>query len=370
MRYLAIFFLLSLHGAHAQTSPQHDIRDLKKSISSLFDEAWNQHQFSGVLLVAKNGNPLYFQSKGYRNYITKTALNTNDLFELASVSKQFTSMIIMMLKEKGLLGYDDPLERYIKGLPYNGITLRHLLTHTSGLPDYQNIMDKHWDKNKIADNVDIIDYLKKYPEPVHFAPGEKYEYSNTGYVLLASVAEAASGIEFKEMVKKWIFIPLKMKSADFRTPASRSKVHNFARGFIYDTASHRYAPADSFRESNYTIWLGNRKGPGRISMNATDLLKWDQALYTPMLVASTTLDEAFTPYILNNKTPINYGFGWELKQSLKLGKVVHHSGDNPGYHTHIMRYLDKKYTVILLNNNASNQMNEILDRIEDLLSKL
>lgn len=369
MRYLIFIFLFFLQRVDAQTSQQKNINELNRSISSLFEAAWNQHQFSGVLLVAKNGKPVYFQSKGYRNFNTKTSLNKNDIFELASVSKQFTSMIIMMLKERGMLGYDDPLERYIKDLPYTGITLRHLLTHTSGLPDYQNIMDQHWDKNKIADNEDIIDYLKKYPEPVHFEPGEKYEYSNTGYVLLASVAELASKIEFKEMVKKWIFTPLKMKSADFRTPASRSKVHNFAKGFMYDTTSHKYAPADSFKESNYTIWLGNRKGPGRISMNAADLLKWDQALYTPLLIAATTMDEAFTPHILNNKSPIHYGFGWELNQRLKLGRVVHHSGDNPGYHTHIMRYIDKKYTVILLNNNASDQMNEILDSIEELLAK-
>lgn len=366
-----LFLVCMIHQViNAQVNPNKSLVEFKKSVDALFSDEWEHHQFSGVLLIAKNGKPIYYQAKGYRNFQTKNSLAKTDIFELASVSKQFTAMIIMMLKERGKLGYDDRLESYIKGLPFEGITIRHLLTHTSGLPDYQAIMDKHWDKNKVADNVDIIDYLKKYPEPLHFTPGEKYEYSNTGYVLLASIAEAASGMEFKDMVKKWIFNPVKMRTADFRTAEAKTKLVNFAKGFIYDSTRQSYQSADLFKESNYTIWLGNRKGPGRISTNAADLLKWDQALYTPLLLASANLDEAFAPYTLRNGNISNYGFGWELKHHLKLGKIVHHSGDNPGYHTHITRYLDKKYTVILLNNNASGQMDSILNQIDDLLSGL
>jgi hypothetical protein len=161
-----------------------------------------------------------------------------------------------------------------------------------------------------------------------------------------------------------------MRTAEFRTAETKARMANFARGFIYDSSKQSYQSADLFKESNYTIWLGNRKGPGRISTNAADLLKWDQALYTPLLIASANLDEAFAPYILRDGNPSNYGFGWELKQHLKLGKIVHHSGDNPGYHTHITRYIDKKYTVILLNNNASGRMDSILNQIDELLTRL
>ncbi len=172
--------------------------------------------FSGVVLVAQNGKILVEKSIGMRSYETKTPLNTTDVFELASLSKQFTAMMVMMCREKGMLGFDDPISKYLD-IPYSGITIRNLLTHTSGLPDYQAIMDAHWDKSKVAGNADILEYLKKYQPPMLFAPGEKYEYSNTGYVLLASIVEKASGRDFIELSREWIFNPLGMKNTDIRT---------------------------------------------------------------------------------------------------------------------------------------------------------
>ena len=128
--------------------------------------------FSGVLLVAEKGKPIYHQAVGFREFAPKEPLKKTDIFELASVSKQFTAMIIMKLKEKKLLDYDDPIEKYLS-IPYKNITLRHLLTHTSGLPDYQSVMDKYWDKTKVAGNEDAIAYLVKYVPPVAVFPGNK-----------------------------------------------------------------------------------------------------------------------------------------------------------------------------------------------------
>ena len=311
----------------------------------------SQKDFSGVLLVAENGKPIYHNAVGYREFANQAALQKTDIFELASVSKQFTAMIIMMLKEKKLLQYDDLLEKYIS-LPYKGITLRHLLTHTSGLPDYQDIMDKYWDKTKVAGNNDCIEYLNKYAPPKLFEPGAKYTYSNTGYLLLASIAEKASGKDFIELCRKWIFRPLKMKSTNIRTLEEKKATTNFAIGHIYVKERNQYIRADSFPSSDYTIWLGNRKGPGRISSTAADLLKWDQALYTQKLIAPSTLAEAFTPMKLNDGSLSDYGFGWSISSDAVMGKIVSHTGDNPGYKTQIIRYIDKNKTIILLNNNA------------------
>src|SRR5829696_8065295 len=108
-----------------------------------------QKNFSGVVLVAENAKHVYHKAFGYREFEKQIPLKTSDIFELASVSKQFTAMIIMMLKEKGMLNYDDSVSKYLE-IPYKGITIRHLLTHTSGLPDYQDIMDKYWDKSRVA----------------------------------------------------------------------------------------------------------------------------------------------------------------------------------------------------------------------------
>lgn len=338
--------------------------NMSKAQSNQYDSLLSsQKNFSGVLLVADNVKPVYHNAVGYREFEKKIPLQITDIFELASVSKQFTAMIIMMLKEKRKLNYEDLLESYID-LPYKGITIRHLLTHTSGLPDYQDVMDKYWDKSKVAGNADCIDYLNKYAPAKQFEPGEKYEYSNTGYLLLASIAEKVSGKDFIELCRKWIFKPLRMKNTDIRTPEEKAAVKNFAIGHIYVKEKDQYVRADSFPSSDYTIWLGNRKGPGRISSTATDLLKWDQALYTERLVSQSTLDEAFSLARFNNGLFNPYGFGWSIRVGSVFGKVVQHTGSNPGYSTIIIRYLDKKKTIILLNNNAHPGFQQIIEGIE------
>ncbi len=350
------FFLLIITGK---------VFSQQEKLDSLFAA---QKDFSGVVLIAENSKLIYQKAFGYREFENQIPLQTSDIFELASVSKQFTAMIIMMLKEKGKLNYDDSVSKYLV-IPYKGITIRNLLTHTSGLPDYQDIMDKYWDKTKVAGNPDCIEYLNKYAPPKHFEPGEKYEYSNTGYLLLASIAEKASGKDFIEMCRKLIFRKLKMKSTDIRTLEEKKATKNFAIGHVYVEERNKYIRADSFPSSNYTIWLGNRKGPGRISSTAADLLKWDKALYTEKLIKQSTLQEAFTPMKLNNGSLSNYGFGWDLRNDSTMGKIVRHNGDNPGYKTEIIRYIDKKKTIIVLNNNALANFAEIIRQLQEMIKE-
>jgi CubicO group peptidase (beta-lactamase class C family) len=270
-----------------------------QNIESIIDSFVRADQFSGVVLYADKGRVVFEKAYGFKEFADQSPLKKSDIFELASVSKQFTAMVIMMLQEKGKLSFDDSVSQYIK-IPYKGITIRHLLNHTSGLPDYQSIMDQYWDKSKVAGNEDILAYLNKYQPPILFEPGSKYNYSNTGYVLLASIAEKASGIDFIEFCRKEIFKKIGMKDTDIRTLEEKKSTKNFAIGHIYVPTKLAFIRADSFPSSNYTIWLGNRKGPGRISSTAADLLKWDQALYTQQLIKQSTLDEAFTPAELNN----------------------------------------------------------------------
>jgi CubicO group peptidase (beta-lactamase class C family) len=323
-----------------------------KKVSSTLNELAKKDKFSGVVLIAENGKVKFEQAFGNLDNEKQLPNKTNTIFELASVSKQFTAMTIMMLQEKGLLNYDDLVEQYIN-IPYKGITIRQLLTHTSGLPDYQNIMDQHWDKTKVANNIDIIEYLNKFAPPASFAPGTKYEYSNTGFVILASITEKVSGRDFIEFCNTEIFEKLNMKHTAIRTLVQKATTPNFALGYMFVPERNKYLRADSFPSSNYTIWLGNRKGPGRISATVQDLLKWDQALYGQSLISNKTLQEAYTPMALDNGAISNYGFGWDLIPNAPNGKIVWHNGDNPGYKTLIMRFVDQKRTLIILCNNAT-----------------
>jgi hypothetical protein len=139
---------------------------------------------------------------------------------------------------------------------------------------------------------------------------------------------------------------------------------NLAQGYIYVNEKQRYIPADSFPEFNYAIWLGNRKGPGRVSSTSSDLLKWDRALYSETLVKQSTLQEAFSPMKLGSYTLSQYGFGWELRMDKKLGKIVFHTGDNPGYKVEIMRLIDADKTIIVLSNNAYEALEDIVSFIK------
>jgi CubicO group peptidase (beta-lactamase class C family) len=323
--------------------------------------------FSGVVLLAKGGRPIYHRAFGYQNFETKEKVDTASVFELASVSKQFTAMIIMQLKEENKLDFDDPIEKYLGQLPYSKITIRNLLNHTSGLPDYQVIMDSHWDKSKVAGNEDIIEYLRKYHPPKLFEPGTQYEYSNTGYVLLASIAELVSGVDFIELSRSKIFRPVGMNATDIRTLPEKTNMKNFAWGHIYVAEEQRYVRADSFPSSNYTIWLGNRKGPGRISSTSSDLLRWDRALYSERIIKQLTLEEAFTPARLKNDSLSNYGFGWDIRPSKNGKRTVRHNGDNPGYKTQIIRHLDEDKTLIVLCNNAHKEFEKLIGLLDKLL---
>jgi CubicO group peptidase (beta-lactamase class C family) len=322
------------------------------NIDSILNKNFNKNDpYNGVILIAEKGKIIFQQAYGYRDIETGVKLKVDDVFELASVSKQFTAMIIMLLRQEGKLNYDDPVEKYLS-IPYKGITIRNLLNHTSGLPDYQEIMDKNWDKSKAAGNNDILEYINKYAPPVLFVPGAKYEYSNTGYVLLASIAEKASGEDFSMMLRKRIFSKLNMKHTDIRTVSEKKKLSNLAYGHMLVKGALEYKKADSFPSSNYTIWLGNREGPGRISSTAQDLLKWDRALYDRSFLTPAMISEAFKPALLNDGKLSQYGFGWDLLIDQRYGKVVEHNGDNPGYKTQIVRYVDADKTIILLCNNA------------------
>lgn len=325
--------------------------------------------FSGVVLIAEKGKPVYHRAFGYQNFDTRQPMTTASVFELASLSKQFTAMTILLLKEAGKLQYDAPVENYLPGLPYPGITIRHLLNHTSGLPDYQEVMDQHWDKSQVAGNADNIAYLIQYHPERRFEPGSRYEYSNTGYMLLASIVEKVSGEDFIAFSRSRIYRPLGMKDTDIRSLSEKKALERMAWGHLYVPEKKQYVRADSFPQFNYAIWLGNRKGPGRMSATTRDLLRWDRALYTTQLVSVATLQEAFTPARLSNDSLSNYGFGWKIQQHPRLGKVVRHSGDNPGYKNEIIRYIEADKTVIVLCNKDHEKLPQLLQLIEKELGR-
>ncbi len=313
------------------------------------------NNFNGNVLVAKSGKIVFQKSFGYRNYDTKELLDSNSVFELASVTKQFTALCILQLKEKGLLKLTDTLRKFFPELPYYNITITQMLTHTSGLPAYEDAMMARWDRSKIAFNKDMIQFFAKEQTPVMFKPGTKWEYSNTAYTLLASIIEKISGMTYADYLQKNIFKPLGMtNSRVYNTRRSlKDVIPNYAYGFVYSDSLQKYILPDGVPEYEYVRYLDGLQGDGTINSTTGDLLKWDRALKNHTLLNVKTQKEMLSPQSIEDSIiKLYYGYGVFLGKN-ELGNYIKHSGGWPGYGAVLIRYLDQDITIIILSNNDS-----------------
>lgn len=337
--FLTVVILFSFIVAKAQNKTA--------ELDKLMTQAYANGVFNGSVLVAENGKVIYRKAFGYANKETNQLLKPEFCFDLASVSKQFTAMGIMILKERNKLSYDDKITKYFPEFPAYGkdITLRNLLNNTSGMPLYQPFATK--------DNLTNAEILKiiEEREALDANIGERYVYNNAGYVMLGLIIEKVSKMSLAEFLKENIFKPLKMKhSLVGDTPNIDLKNRALGYSVIGEL-------------DDYTV---SHTGSTSMFSNVDDLFLWDQALYTEKLVSKKTIEEAFTPVVLNNGSLSNYGFGWFL---IPEKKSVNHSGSDFGYRNFIMRDLDKKNTYIWLTNAGNAIPKEVMNvAIENILA--
>ncbi|MBP6625409.1 MAG: beta-lactamase family protein, partial [Chitinophagaceae bacterium] len=327
-----------------------------QKIDSLMNVLFSTHDFNGNVLVAEKGEILYSQSFGFANETTKEKLTVNSVFETGSVSKQFTAMAIMILMENGKLNLDHEIKRYIPEVSnYNGITIRNLLNHTSGLPDYMNVMDSLFDKSKIATNKDLVAIFSNYKPKVLFEPNDKFEYSNTGYALLATIIENVSGLTYADYLHQFIFKPLKMKNTFvYNRRLNPKKIANYALGYISPDSLTGYILPDNFEETKFVIWLDGIVGDGTVNSTVTDLLKWDRALCKNKLLSEEGMKAIFEVGTLNNKTKTSYAKGWEIEKFDIYSKMTRHGGSWPGYVAYIERHVENDKTIIILQNHEDD----------------
>lgn len=321
--------------------------------------------FSGCVTVVKHKEVIYQNCIGEADRSTGAKLNNKSVFELASVSKAFTAMGIMILAEQGKLDYHDPLEKYIPGLPYKSVTIEQLLWHTSGVPDYMELMEKHWDKSKIATNTDVIALLKKYKPKRDFKPGKKHEYSNTGYLLLSSVIEAASGMTYHQFLKQNIFEPLGMNHTLVYNSRrnTEERIPNYAYGYVYSNSLKSYVIPDSLPEYDYVTYLDGITGDGMVNSTISDMVLWCNELREHQLVSSQTWQRAIQPYHTKKDREGDYGYGWQLQLSPEYDHLIYHSGSWPGYINQVTHFLDKELSVIILTNSEYFNVLNLMGRI-------
>jgi CubicO group peptidase (beta-lactamase class C family) len=346
--------MIAAVATHAQNNLQR--------IDSLVGELYKNNELSGNILVASNGQITYKHSFGYADVAGTVLNNDSSAFQLASVSKTFTAVAILQLKEKGRLKLDDAVIKYLPDFPFDNITIRQLLSHTSGLIDFQVFEGPHSaDTNKIFSNADIIPAIKNDKEAILFKPGEKWSYSNIGFGLLALIVEKITGMPFQDYLTKYIFKPVKMSHTYITTPlmivADRNRTNNY--DFLsYEPSQLKRVDSMQRYKIPYIILRGTM-GNGNIISTTEDMLHFDQALYTAKLLKQNTLQEAFEPTKLNNgqyairgqkNLKAYYGLGWMILCDSTYGKVVFHSGGTPGEVNMFLRNISRKQTVIVLDN--------------------
>lgn len=323
-------------------------------IDSLFGAMLEAQTFNGVVLFAEDGKVIHKKAYGYSNYQTKEPLTVESVFDLASVSKQFTAMGIALLEHQKKLSYQDPLGKFIPELSfYKGITIEHLLTHTAGLPDYMKVMSEHWDHSQIATNQDVIDLFAELKPKRVFEPRSDYEYSNTGYLLLATVIEKASGMSYGDFLEHHIFDPLGMTNTTLNRPRFAPKdIKNLTKGHVTGISGFPVL-TESLGTDHIFYFLDGIVGDGMVNSTVDDLFLWDRALYEEQLLPKNKMEPIFTSYTLQSGKETGYGYGWIITEDSNYGKRTSHSGGWAGYTTYIERHTDNNKVFIILQNMST-----------------
>ncbi len=342
---------------------QHYSKNSTKNVSHKLDSLLNRinkrHDFHGAVLVAKNKKIVYQNQVGYADFRKKTPLNSESVFQLASVSKQFTAAAIMQLKEKSKLKLTDSVNAYFPDFPYKNITIRNLLNHTSGLPKYFWVAEHEWKENKPPTNKDLMEVLPISKAQRFFKPGRNFDYSNTGYFVLASIIEKVTGISFNQYLQKNIFEPLNMRNSYVYSYQNDTIRKNQLKGYrLYRGWKH--------------IKIGNTVndaivGDKNVYSTLEDLFKWTYGLNSGGLITQESLDLMYTKgeTIYGRKVP--YGFGFRLDSSDK--KNIYHYGKWNGFSTALTNYLEEDMVVIVLEHTSYNSLKYLNKKIKKIVTE-
>ena len=338
----------------AQTQQSSRDADHSARIDSLLATVVPKDGPGAAVMVISNGRVVHQKGYGYAEVETRRPIDARTTFDLASVSKQFTTMAIMMLAERGKLSFDDTITKFFPELPpyASRITLRHLMTHTSGMPDYMSAFRRNpGSYSTEPTSREVIAMLAQIPQP-DFPAGAKYEYSNSGYVVLGQVAEKVAGVPLPQFMKTEIFDRLGMSST-ILSDQVRAPSPNRAISYRLD--------GGSYRNADYSP-LNRIYGDGNVNTSLEDMFKWDQALYTDTLLPQRALEQAFQPMMLNDGKRSGYGFGWRIT-SWNRHRMLTHGGSWAGFRTGIVRVPSERLTVVVLANAASMRSTDLASTI-------
>lgn len=313
----------------------------KKSVvlDSFFTARHKMKLFNGAVLFAEYGEIIYENAFGFADFRKKDSIDLNTSFQLASITKPITASAVLMLVEQGFLSLNDTLQKFFPGFPYKDVTVRLLLSHRSGLPEYMYFEEKYWPSRRITmNNEDVLKVILEQKPDIYYIPDYRYNYSNTNYALLATIIEKISGLPYDQYLRKFIFEPLEMTNSMVYNRTNLSEIKNGATG---------YSKRGRRAENSYLNGVVGDKG---IYTSIKDLYKFDQALFNNILLSDSIQQLAYKPAHKDLRIWDNYGFGWRIDASEPEKRVVYHTGWWKGFRTYYIRKIDEQKTIIVLTN--------------------
>ncbi len=365
--------LLGLHLRKERLSED----ERRAKLEALFAPFRDSRSPGLAVLLQKDGRAIFERGYGVRDLKTLAAIDPQTNFRLASCTKQFTAMAIMLLVHDGKLRYEENLAEIFPEFPAYGksITVRHLLNHTSGLQDYETLMEqeerrggRRWTEENQIQDAEVLALLEKQDSTL-FPPGTKWAYSNSGYVLLGSIVAKVSGKSFADFLHERIFAPLKMDQT-LAYQKGKNEVAN--RAFGHTKEAQGWKQTD---QSSTSATLGD----GGVYSSLRDLAKWDDALQKHTLLSESEMQPAFTPVKLADGSqptwpadsdrpkgaPVSYGFGWFLDPYQGRARMWHY-GETMGFHAYISRFADDKLSIVLLSNRSDLDLEKVMEKVADL----
>lgn len=313
-----------------------DSARLQASVQTYYDSMLRPRNFNGGILVAKGGHIVFENYTGTGHLGGTDPMNANMPLHLASITKTFTGTAILLLMERGKLGLDDEVNRYLPAFPYPGITIRMLLNHRSGLPKYDYFMEQlGWDKTKFVQNKDVLHYLDSLRPALYYTVGTRFAYCNTNYALLALIIEKISGTDYPGFLQKVFFGPIGMTNSFVFTP---SKAYDVIPSYDWKGRLMDF----NFLDAVY--------GDKNIYSTPRDMLKWDEALKSGQVLKKETLEAAYRGYSHEKAGIRNYGLGWRLFLLPNGKRIVYHNGWWHGNNTSFVRLPEEDAVIIVLGN--------------------
>lgn len=326
----------------------YDPADADPEIDAFMKNLHTKAAFNGNVLVAKKGKILYQNSFGWANYLLRDSLHIDSKFELASVSKPITALAVLQLIDQQKLTFETTVDSLFPGFPFPGVTVRHLLTHRSGLPNYVYFVDKIWkEKRKGMSNLDAINLMIKGKPNREGKPDGRFHYNNSNYMLLGAIVEQISGKDFDAYLQENIFQPAGMKNS-----AALSKV-------VYDKIPTDVIGHDKiWRRSVVQDYLDGPVGDKGIYSTVRDMYLFDRALKDGRLLDLELLDSAYVARSDAKRGVFSYGYGWRTFNT-KEAQIVYHTGWWHGFKTLFVRDLTNDVTIVLLSNMANASLTNL-----------